>query len=156
MKTRFGYVSNSSSSSYVILNWKSLDEDKKRMILEYYRYAYEAWKKAGVPIEYNAVNTEITAREQEWGDYDKQIDKSLWFGFIEASPSWNFREDEKDGVLDMWTSMENFEMDVWMDYVGGISYRHTGESMQFEPEEYKGVYEEAKRYLKEIIAENTK
>ena len=156
MKTRFGYVSNSSSSSYVILNWKSLDDEKKRMILEYYRYAYEAWKKAGVPIEYNAVNTEITAKDQEWGDYDKQIDNSLWFGFIEASPSWSFREDETDGVLDMWTSMENFEMDVWMDYVGGISYRHTGDYMPFDPEEYEGVYEESKQYIKEIIAENTK
>lgn len=156
MKTRFGYVSNSSSSSYVILNWKSLDDEKKRMILEYYRYAYEAWKKAGVPIEYNAVNTEISAKDQEWGDYDKQIDNSLWFGCIEAAPSWSFREDEKDGVLDMWTSMENFEMDVWMDYVGGISYRHTGDYMQFEPEEYEGVYEEAKRYLQEVIKENEK
>ena len=50
MKTRSSYVSNSSSSSYIIYNWASVSEEKKQMILDYQKYAVEEWNRLGVSL----------------------------------------------------------------------------------------------------------
>ena len=52
---------------------------------------------------------------------------------------WRFRE--KDGRLEMITDMDNFDMGKWMDYVGGIDYKWTGERFRlFDDEKMSSVH----------------
>ena len=160
MKERFGYVSNSSSSSFFIYNWKDLPEEKKRMVLEYWKYAYQAWRDAGVEMEYDNTDKSISALNQDgWRLEDESkepIDQRLAFGWIEAGTSWYFREDKEDGVLDMWTVMANFEMDKWLDYIGGIKYRCTGDCPAYDTREYTNDHDALKEFMENTIKENTK
>ena len=160
MKARFGYVSNSSSSSYFIYNWKDLPDEKKRKVLEYWKYAYQVWMDAGVEMEYDKVNKSVNALNQDGWRLDDEskdpIDRRLAFGWIEVSPCWYFREDKEDGVLDMWTVMENFAMDKWLDYIGGIKYRCTGEYSAYDTNEYKNDHDALKEFMENTIKENTK
>ena len=159
MKKRKGYVSNSSSSSFIVLNWNGLDDDKKDMILNYANRVRELWEKNNLPIgkDYNSFHIDYDALPKDepssefveshsveeiaqWlkdnADKDNinQIASKLDFGWIDDY--WRFRE--KGGRLEMTTSMDNFDMEKWMDYVGGIEYEWTGERFGFfEDEEIK-------------------
>ena len=139
MKTRSSYVSNSSSSSYIIYNWASVSEEKKQMILDYQKYAVEEWNRLGVSLvkEHNAIHPEYRKSEDEPcgepvdpnGKID--IDSEYDFGWVENDISWRFRETKEDGILDMATSMDNFDMEKWMDHIGGFKYRYTGENFGY-------------------------
>ena len=50
MKRRNGYVSNSSSSSFVVTNWSSLDDCRKDMIRNYRQCVKELWERNGLPL----------------------------------------------------------------------------------------------------------
>ena len=151
MKKRHGYVSNSSSSSFVILNWSELDNEKKGMVLNYGEHVLEIWKQNGLPIkkECNDFHIDFDAlpkselsseyveshsveeiaqwfREHGNDESDGLVDR-LDFGWVDDY--WRFRE--KDGRLEMTTCIDNFDMEKWMDYVGGIDYKWTGERFGF-------------------------
>lgn len=151
MKRRRGYVSNSSSSSFVILNWSELDNGKKEMVLNYGEHALEVWKQNGLPIKkgFNEfhIDSDALPKSELTGEYvenhsveeiaqwfrehgddesDELVDR-LDFGWVEDG--WRFRE--KDGRLEMTTNMDNFDMEKWMDYVGGIDYKWNGERFGF-------------------------
>ena len=147
VKTRYGYVSNSSSSSYIILNWSSLDDHKKDMILNYTKHVRRLWDRHGIPVEQtnsNDAHIDMDAvrasfppddviddiqkniqwhKEHEEEFKLSELAQDLDFGWLDDY--WRFRE--KDGRLEMTTSMDNFDMEKWMDYVGGIEYEWTGE-----------------------------
>lgn len=147
MKLKSNYVCNSSSSSFVILNWSELDNEKKGMVLNYGEHVLEVWNQNGLPVkkEYNDFHIDFDAlpksglsseyveshsveeiaqwfREHGNDESDGLVDR-LDFGWVDDY--WRFRE--KDGRLEMTTSMDNFDMEKWMDYVGGIEYEWTGE-----------------------------
>ena len=131
MRRRHGYVSNSSSSSFVILNWSELDNWKRGMVLNYGEHALEVWKQNGLSIrkecngfcvDFDALPKGDIFREHGNGETDRHMDM-LDFGLVDSC--WRFRE--KDGRLEMITDMDNFDMGKWMDYVGGIDYKWTGE-----------------------------
>lgn len=170
MKRRRGYVSNSSSSSFVILNWSELDNEKKGMVLNYGERVLETWKQNGLPIkkEYNSFHIDFDAlpkselsseyieshsigkiaqwfREHGNDESDGLVDR-LDFGCIDDY--WRFRE--KDGRLEMTTSMDNFDMEKWMDYVGGIEYEWTGERFGFFDDEKM----EFDSFILDMLAEN--
>jgi hypothetical protein len=147
MKRRRGYVSNSSSSSFVILNWSELDNEKKGMVLNYGDHVLEVWKQNGLPIkkEHNDFHIDFDSLPKselssEYVESHSVEEIAQWFrehgndesdGLVErldfgwVDDYWRFRE--KDGRLEMTTSMDNFDMEKWMDYVGGIEYEWTGE-----------------------------
>lgn len=148
MKRRFGYVSNSSSSSFVILNWSQLDEAKKSMVLNYRQCVRELWEKNHLPIKeecgsffidfkalpehspsaefvesHSAEEISKWMREHKDAGELHELASKLDFGWVDDY--WRFRE--KDGRLEMTTSMDNFDMGKWMDYIGGIECEWTGE-----------------------------
>lgn len=152
VKTRYGYVSNSSSSSFIILNWNSLDDDKKDMILNYRNCVRELWEKNKLPLsdEHGALHIDFRAlpdcnpssefvethsveeiaqwlREHKDADRINELANELDFGWTDDY--WRFRE--KNGNLEMTTSMDNFDFEKWMDYIGGIEYKWTGENLGF-------------------------
>ena len=152
MKRRNGYVSNSSSSSFVVMNWSSLDDDKKDMILNYRQRVRELWEKNGLPIitEHNAsyidmrslpecnpsnefIETHSVEEIAQWlrehSDAARlhELANDLDFGWTDDY--WRFRE--RNGNLEMTASMDNFDFEKWMDYIGGVEYRWTGENFGF-------------------------
>lgn len=156
MKRRAGFVSNSSSSSFVVINWSQLDEAKKDMVLNYMKHVRETWEKNHLPISnepdahidmenvpnpfppddvIDDIQRNVQWQKEHENDYRLyEIAQNLDFGWLDGG--WRFRE--KDGVLDMTTSMDNFDMEKWMDYIGGIKYRWTGENWGLFPgEEFK-------------------
>ena len=146
MKTRSDYVSNSSSSSFIIYNWAQVPDDKKRMILDYRKYAVEEWERLGVrllkergfvhPDYRNSGDAPCDGPIGPDGRID--IDSEYDFGWVENEIAWRFRETPEDGILDMATSMDNFDMEKWMDHIGGFKYRWTGENWgYFSDEEIK-------------------
>lgn len=140
MKIRSNYVSNSSSSSYVIYNWNNISDDKKQKILEYQVHAIEEWKKLGVKliVEKGWVHPDYRKGYSEQdidADGKIDIDSKYDFGWVEKDICWRFRENKEKGILEMTTSMDNFDMEAWMDYLGEINYCYTGENWGYFPDE---------------------
>lgn len=118
MKKRDGYVSNSSSSSCLILNWSSLSERKKEMIENYWEFVPLVWKSYNLPIseDGDCLNKDSIPDEDEdtWELADK-----LDFGYVDKG--WS-RLGKEGKTLRLWTSIDNFSMSKWLDFIGGIEY----------------------------------
>lgn len=100
MKTRNGFVSNSSSSSFVLLK-DSITDDQKDMILN-----CEDW-----------INTFIKLEEQEedyFSDDDFPGDLKDKFEYYESYP---WRLIECDDYIFGETTMDNFSMSDYLDYI---------------------------------------
>lgn len=125
MKTRHSFVSNSSSSSFVISNWSALDDGKKDMVLNYAEHVRDEWRRNGLPISgsHGFDHIDLDAAKDLPGDLARSLD----FGWLDDG--WSFRE--KDGRLEMVTMVDNFDMGKWLAHVGGISFEWTGESFGF-------------------------
>ena len=140
MKTRISFVSNSSSSSFIIYNWSQIPEEKKQKILNYKKSVLEEWQKLGVKFkEDNSFGIRPI-----YSDFAKDassdgicMDSQYDFGYVGGRFDWKFRERKENGILEMTTMMDNFEMDKWMDYLGGFDYRWTGDDCSFVNEESK-------------------
>lgn len=142
MKTRSSFVSNSSSSSFIIYNWSQVPEEKKQKILNYKKFVLEEWQKLGVKFkEHQDKSFGIRPVYSNFGrDASSDgicVDSQYDFGFVGGSCDWKFRERKENGILEMATIMDNFEMDKWMDYLGGFDYRWTGDDCGFVNEESK-------------------
>jgi hypothetical protein len=134
MKARANYVSNSSSSSFIVFKWAEAPEEKRRMVLEYQKYAVEEWRKHGIRtvVENGNIHPDyLSVGEEPTGDGRIGYDSEYNFGWVQQSPCWRFREDKELDILEMVTSMDNFNMEAWMNHIGGLKYRYTGESFGF-------------------------
>jgi len=142
MKIRISFVSNSSSSSFIIYNWSQVPEEKKQKILNYKKSVLEEWQKLGVKFKEHQDNS--FGIRPIYSDFGKDassdgicMDSQYDFGFVGGICDWKFRERKENGILEMATMMDNFEMDKWMDYLGGFDYRWTGDVCSFVNEESK-------------------
>ena len=128
MKTRAGYVSNSSSSSFIITNWSNLPEDKKDKILNYQKHALNEWNRLGVALVRDQSYIHPDYNQYGENSADKiDVDSEYDFGYLDHA-GWLFKERPENGSLEMVTSMDNFNMEKWMDHIGGFDYKWAGET----------------------------
>ncbi len=133
MKIRSNFVSNSSSSSFIIYNWAKIPDDKKQKILDYKKYVVSEWKQLGVKTVCN--KSFIRPMYSDFGQNASPdgicMGSKYDFGYIGDGSDWKFKERKENGILEMATSMDNFAMDKWLDYIGGFDYRWTGDGFGF-------------------------
>ena len=67
MKSRSGFVSNSSTSSFIILGFKGIEEHLKEDGLE----AYELAESVGLHYKYNEGDSILGRQICSWSDYDE-------------------------------------------------------------------------------------
>ena len=132
MKIRSNYVSNSSSSSFVIYNWFDLTEDKRNYIKDYDKNALQVWKNNNIPFRkpsWKDTNELVFDDEDAWNQTfgnesipeqleDEKYDKLIQFafGFIFNECIWYFQENQKRNTCLVTTSMNNFNMEAWLKY----------------------------------------
>ena len=121
MKIRQNYVSNSSSSSCVIDNWKSLSERKKKMILEYRTYVKATWVANGIPIREDSSGVEIDESAIEPDSELSSLRYKLDFGYVDNG--WHFHESD-DGGMTAFTIMDNFDLGMWLKHIKGVKWHY--------------------------------
>ena len=119
MKKRINFVSNSSSSSCVIHNWSAVSNEKKDMVLNPYPYVVSVWKRA---------NCKFVCDDKFKTGHLEQQDNILDFGFL--GDWWRNQYNEQKDEMEFTTSMDNFDLFNWLDYIG-VAYEDTGESLGF-------------------------
>lgn len=121
MKIRNGFVSNSSSSSFVIHNWFDLSEDKRYYIENYDINALEVWRKKKIKYKKEKelsgyIQDFPFIGEEYYYDYEYENRQKYDFGWINNSCRWKFIEDKENNSCIVKTSMDNFNMELWLRY----------------------------------------
>ena len=120
MKVRIGFVSNSSSASFLILNWFDLSPRKRAYIQNYdinalkvlkkhrISYTIENWEgfSKRAPFKGKVITTHNWPYSEEWYS----------FGCLNDGSRYHFTENKKDNTCLVDTSMDNFWMDKWLEY----------------------------------------
>ena len=130
MKIRSNYVSNSSSSSFVVYNWFDIPESKRNYIKDYDKNALILWKENNIPFrtinrgsepEYEFDECMIdSVIDTNLSDelYDKVYDKFLVyaFGFVNNGIKFEFEEHKDRNTCTIKACMDNFDMENWLKY----------------------------------------
>ncbi|MBR4316804.1 MAG: hypothetical protein IKP65_07590 [Alphaproteobacteria bacterium] len=129
MKIRQSYVSNSSSSSFVVFNWFDLSEDKRDYIKNYDVNALALWRKKKIKYdiepELSGFIKDFPMNGEEYS-YNHDNNKEKYdFGWINNSCRWYFDENKKRNVCVIECSMDNFDMKRWLQY-NKVDFIETG------------------------------
>jgi len=127
MKVRSGYISNSSSSSFVLKDWSSVPEDVRSRILNPKEYVLEVWREKGLPLgdDGNYIDRE---KALEMGFSENDILK-YDFGWLSDIEGWEITEGNDD-TLNGFTIVDNFVYPVWLRYLN-VEFEAEGENWDF-------------------------
>lgn len=106
MKIRLGYVSNSSSASFLIKDWDNQPEFLQKKVIDYVSECKKFCIQKGIKIIDTDSSLEVDAEETEY-----------CFGFLEE----DFLFIKEGNDLKVFSSLANFEMKKWLD-VWRINY----------------------------------
>lgn len=130
MKVRTSFVSNSSSSSFIIFNWFDIPEEKRTSIMNYDESVWELWHKKKIKIEQwkdsSGYNKDYPFYGDEFSSKDDQSKSKYNFGFINNSCRWYFNEYELENTCVVSTTMDNFDMGAWLRY-NNVAFEGTEE-----------------------------
>jgi len=122
MKKRIGYVSNSSSSSFVVLNLDRLTEDQIDCILHYDQKCYEWCITHNVEL----VITDKTGFDRNVCDgvevETAADDPDDYFGILNDMCRFEITVNKEENCIDLFTIMDNFNMRNWLRTIG-VSFR---------------------------------
>lgn len=130
MKIRVSYVSNSSSASFVIYNWFDLSEEKRNYIMNYDLNAFGVWQrkkiKYGIDKDLHGVDQNAPFCGEERYYLNVNDKEKYNFGYLNNCCRWEFREDKKRNTCSVVTSMDNFDMEKWLEY-NKVDFEETDE-----------------------------
>lgn len=116
MKVRNGFVSNSSSSSFIINDLDKLSDTTVDKIVNYDGKCYQYLKKRGMKFSYcgEGFGGMFHGRAMWVKDCPEELD----FGSLNDAARWNIRIENKKNCIELQTYMTNFDMGRWLDFLG--------------------------------------
>lgn len=127
MRTRSGFVSNSSSSSFIVVRWSEVPEGTKDRIMDFRNTAISAWRALGIPVRELEFCIDFE-KAREMGFSEETLDR-LDFGWAteENCGLWRLKEYPRDDALEGTSSMDNFDFLKLLSFLG-VGYRDLGEN----------------------------
>jgi len=115
MKVRKGFVSNSSSSSFVVPNLSELSEKTIDCIVNYDGRCYQFLKKQGAKFTrcgkgFSGMLGGFSVFHTEYG--------SIGFGSLNDDYRWSIEIDKDKNCIILKTDLDNFNMKGWLKHLG--------------------------------------
>lgn len=117
MKIRNGYVSNSSSSSFIIHNLDKLSDKTVDKIVHYDERCYQHLKKNGVKFRFCGKGCGGMFGGQSICP-DVEFDSEFDFGSLNDGCRWNITINKEKNCIELDTMMTNFDMYKWLEFLG--------------------------------------
>jgi len=118
MKTRSGYVSNSSSSSFIVFNADKLSNETKEKIIHYDNACYNYCIEKGIPIveddRHDGYDLSILNGKQYYTEHGVCPELT----YMNNDCRWYIRFNKNRNTIELCTYMDNFNMEDWLKILG--------------------------------------